>query len=150
MIMEPRLPIRKQLAGHRAWHGAAFILEALALLVFMMAFAVVLVQLFAATASRSIEAERLTGAIALATNDAETFAADPTLPTETFYYAVQDGTIAIANETDLNALAVTRSVHTEVRDNGIMYYADITVSQGNETIYEISTARYVGNEEAAR
>lgn len=146
-----RLPTRKRLTGRRSWHGAAFILEALILLVFLLAFSVILLGLFSGTHTRSAEAERLSGAIVLATNDAEAFAADPRTSTQTFYYSIGDGTISLTDESDSHALAVNRTVSKEARDGGTMYYADISVTQQDESIYELSTSRYVSrNEEVAQ
>ena len=62
----------------RPWHGAAFIVEALVLLVFLIASLAVIMQVIAGAHERSIEADRLSNAIILASNDAEAFAADPT------------------------------------------------------------------------
>ena len=62
----------------RPWHGATFIVEALVLLVFLIASLAVIMQVIAGAHERSIEADRLSNAIILASNDAEAFAADPT------------------------------------------------------------------------
>ncbi|MEG0375946.1 MAG: hypothetical protein RR505_00220 [Raoultibacter sp.] len=142
-----RLPARKRVTGRRSWHGAAFILEALILLVFLLVFAVILLGLFSDTHARSTEAEQLSGAIVLATNDAEAFAADPQSDTQTFYYVVSDGAISLSSESDPAALAVTRTVSNESRDGGTMYFADIAVTQQGELIYELSTARYLSYSE---
>ena len=58
----------------RPWHGAAFIVEALVLLVFLIASLAVIMQVIAGAHERSIEADRLSNAIILASNDAEAFA----------------------------------------------------------------------------
>ena len=60
-----------------AWSGAAFIVEALFLLVFLAASSAVFVQLFAQGAQQGAESLQLSRAVALASNTAERFAANP-------------------------------------------------------------------------
>ena len=75
----------------RPWHGAAFIVEALVLLVFLIASLAVIMQVIAGAHERSIEADRLSNAIILASNDAEAFAADPTSGNTGGEYVLVDG-----------------------------------------------------------
>ena len=55
----------------RPWHGAAFIVEALVLLVFLIASLAVIMQVIAGAHERSIEADRLSNAIILASRSEE-------------------------------------------------------------------------------
>ena len=107
----------------RPWHGAAFIVEALVLLVFLIASLAVIMQVIAGAHERSIEADRLSNAIILASNDAEAFAADPTSGNTGGEYVLVDGQL---------------------------YTAHIYVSCGGEATYQIDTARYVSNEGVQR
>ena len=53
----------------RPWHGAAFIVEALVLLVFLIASLAVIMQVIAGAHERSIEADRLSNAIKMCIRD---------------------------------------------------------------------------------
>lgn len=112
------------------WHGAAFVMEALLLLVFLAFALAVFMQLFGVAHSRGTEERQLTQAVLLASNDAEAFAAAP-----------QAGTVA----TTFDAYAVEREVSTERSQGGTLYRAIITVTCEGRSVYELESARYVSD-----
>lgn len=112
------------------WHGAAFVVEALLLLVFLAFALAVFMQLFGAAHSRGTEERQLTQAVLLAANDAETFAAAPQAGTET---------------TTFDAYVVEREVKAERSQSGTLYRAFITVVCEGQPVYELESARYVSD-----
>ena len=159
-------------AGQRpAWSGTAFIVEALFLLLFLVASIAIFVQLFAHAEKQSAESVELSRAVALASNAAEHFAANPE---------------AASGVMRADGLVAVYTVTSEQREGGVLYHAEISVyadnsssSSGNaaagssagssgasasgssssalsagagtyapagEAIYTITTARYVGGE----
>lgn len=111
-----------------SWSGAAFIVEALFLLLFLAAATAIFVQLFAHAATQASESVSLSRAVALASNISEQFAADPT-KAEPVYEV--DGLIAYCDITQ------------EERDGGILYKATISVRwrEGGRTDDAIEAAR---------
>ena len=134
----------------RPWHGAAFIVEALVLLVFLIASLAVIMQVIAGAHERSIEADRLSNAIILASNDAEAFAADPTSGNTGGEYVLVDGQLVQPegpiDVLDKSVYDLTRIVEAQSQPGGTLYTAHIYVSCGGEATYQIDTARYVSNE----
>lgn len=128
---------RKSNNARPAWSGAAFIVEAMLLLVFLIASIAVFTQAFALAAEKSAEADELSRAVAAASNVAERFAADPQSVTSS------------STEGDLVVLC---DVTSEGRDGGTLYEATIEVYEANsaneasadgaEPLYSITTARY--------
>lgn len=114
----------------RSWHGAAFIVEALVLMVFLIASVTVTVQVMSASHEHGAQAAELSAAIVLASNDAEAFAADPL-----------SGDVATTED----GYTLTRTVDRETTEAGTLYRAHIVVSYGDEPVYELDTARYVSN-----
>ena len=136
---------------HAGRSGSAFIVEALFLLVFLTASAAVFTQLFAHAANQATEGLELSRAVAVASDTAEQFAANP------------ESVEAVALE---DGLLVTCEVTAEPGgDNGAvgnvgggggggtLYHATIRVySEGSlpeagqlpegKPIYELQTARY--------
>lgn len=128
-------------------HGRAFIVEALVLVVFLMASLAVLTSLMVSSYERGAEANDLSYAVVMAANDAEMFAADPTghadngdgsyVPTD-----AEAGTEATSPSSQ-NGLQLSRSVQQHPQEAGTLYEAHITVSRNDEVIYELDTSRYV-------
>lgn len=135
----------------RTWHGAAFIVEALVLLVFLMAALAVVIQLMNAAHERGIQADELSDAIVLASNNAEAFAADPTATTYETTFVSENGTLsaydgakgAVEELEDTPWYEVARTVENTRTDAGTLYTAHISVSCKGEPLYELDTARYV-------
>lgn len=132
---------RRHLHSRPAWSGAAFIVEAILLLAFLIGSLAVFTQMFALSMQKSAESQTLSQAVALASSTAERFAADP----------------ADAQGTELrDGLRVECQVTPEMTDTGTLYRAEIAVydetdgaasaggvaGAANEPIYSISTARY--------
>lgn len=134
-----------------SWHGAAFVLEVMLLVVFIAASLAVLAAVFSGAQMRGIEAIRLTDAVTLAasgaSNGAEDFAADPEAAyaegTSTTYYAVAAGSVAPCDPSAVNACEVTRVVDRNATQAGALYDATITVTRDGEVLYELKTSAYV-------
>ncbi len=119
-------------AVHMSWVSAAFIIESILLLVFLVGSLAILTQLFSASLNRSVEGRTLDAATIAATSIAEHFAADPT---------------GVNEETQLGDLRIVCSVEGEQRAGGVLYHATIDVfdtsaSGGNEPVYTLATASY--------
>lgn len=126
------------------WSGAAVLVEAMLLLVFLIASLAVLMQMFSAAVNRADESAQLTAAVAAAADTAEQFAADPTQ--------------AAGTKTEGDLLVVC-TVTPEPREAGTLYHAEISVyaaetdaGSGDRTavdinptaqpVYSISTSRF--------
>lgn len=133
--------------GKRTWRNAAFIVEALVLLVFIMIASAILLQLFTSSYVHGIDAGRLSHAVLLAENDAEAFAADPKSGDTSAAYEYARGLVEPVDDASDSAdvLTVTRTVDEEKKDGGVLYTARIVVTCQDETVYEIETARYVSS-----
>lgn len=142
MAAEIALPKRRNTTDRRSWHGMAFIMEALVLLVFLIISITILMQLFSASRVHNEEAYALSYSIILASNEAERFTADPSKET-TEYYAVDGDAIVGSDESNSEAFKVIRSVDPQKTASGTLYQAVITVEQGGVVVYEIDSARYV-------
>lgn len=106
------------------WPGAAFIVEALLLLVFLAGSLAVLMEVNAAADMRGKESAHLVNALTMASNAAETFAADPE--------GALSATSVVAGETDDNVqyadgLVLVREVSVEAVEAGALYHAAITI-----------------------
>jgi hypothetical protein len=108
----------------------AFLVEALVLLVVLMASLAVFTNLFASAQREGRHSARTTHAIILATNAAEAFSADP-----------QVGEVTSSSD----GLRVSCHAQAEPAGPGKMYRAEVTVVEEDtgETLYTIETARYV-------
>jgi len=130
--MSFELPTRRRSPVTRpSWSGMAMVVEAMLLLVFLVASLAILTGLFSASVVRSREGRDLACAVSAATNAAERFAADPASVEGTW----QEG-----------ELTVTCDVTDEPTAAGTLYHADIQVFPAGEAdaIYVLSTARYEG------
>lgn len=124
-------------ARKASWHGKAFLVEALVLLVFLVASLSILVALFVQARTEADEGERLSQAVQLAQNAAEEFAADPV---GSQGLAIEDG-----------GLVATVQVGEEAHESGSLLSATVTVVdeegggsiEAGEEIYRLDTARYV-------
>ena len=115
--------------------GAAFIVEALILLAFLAAASAIFVQLFAAAVGQSAESAELSNAVAIASNTAERFAADPS---------------SVGESETVDDFIVTCTTSVEKRAGGDLRLATISVYRAedgivgdvDDPVYTISTARY--------
>lgn len=116
-----------------AWSGMALVVEAMLLLLVLVGSLAVVTQLFAAASTRAQSGRKLAQAVALATTEAERFAADP---------ANAEGTFT---EDDLTVLC---TVTSETSETGTLYHASIDVRDtaagrgDEEPIYTLTTTRY--------
>ena len=126
--------VRKERA---VWPGAAFIVEALLLLVFLTGSLAVLMNLNAEADRIGRESADLMDGLVLASNVAEEFAADPA---GSQGLAIEDG-----------GLVATVQVGEEAHESGSLLNATVTVVdeegggsiEAGEEIYRLDTARYV-------
>lgn len=129
-----------------AWHGRAFILEILVVMLFIIISTTILVQVFAVAKQESEKAASLSYAVMIASDEAELFAARPTDAAER-YYRVTDARLEATETPDGDSYRVVRTVTPLRSDAGTLYEADIAVSRQGEPIYEITSARYVSDSE---
>lgn len=145
---------RLEQQDRRSWHGGAFIVESLVLLVFLMAALAVAIQLMGVAHQHGTQANRLSSAIVLASNDAEAFAADPASDGAASSFSTVDG--ELVEVSDANAAAnesiyrVTRQVEARNLGAGTLYEARIAVTCDEQAVYELDTSRYVSDEGVAR
>lgn len=136
-----------------SWHGAAFVLESMLLIVFLAVSLAVLAAVFAGSQQSGLDAIRLTDAVTLATsgaeNGAEDFASDPEAAyeegTTVSHYVVAGGSVSKADESADGACEVVREVEARPTDAGVVYDARVTVSFGGDVIYELKTSSYVSD-----
>lgn len=137
----------------RPWHGAAFIVESLVLLVFLVGSLAVLMQVMGDAHERSTDADRLSNAVILASNDAEAFAADPLSGDQVTVFALVDETlVADPGQSSENSdrYIVTRTVRESAEKAGTLFEAHIEVTSGDALVYEVDTARYMSDEGVQR
>lgn len=126
-----------------SWHGTAFVVEALVLLVFLAFALAVFMQLFGSAHARGVEERQLTQAVLLASNAAEEFAAAPQAGSTTSTF---DGSGAEPASTSAEGVyRVTSDVKPERTEGGTLYRADIVVVCDDETVYRLETSRYVSD-----
>lgn len=128
---------RRSARGRSAWPGAAFIMEALILLLFLAACLAVFMELFGAANQRGVQNMRYEQAVILASNEAERFAADPAAAAA----AVAEGAGDTATS---DGLEVSVAVVPEPTAAGVLYRADIVVTDGDGELYRLQTACYAG------
>ncbi|WP_303202001.1 type IV pilus modification PilV family protein [Raoultibacter timonensis] len=127
----------------RTTKQAAFIVEALVLLVFILASMAVLMQLFGSARTTGIEAHDLSQAIVLASNSAEKFAATPAEGATETFFVEEDGALRSADGPTDDAFSVTCTVEGEQREGGTLYRAHIFVERHGSELYELESSRYV-------
>lgn len=131
---------RRGAADRAVWPGAAFVVEALILLVFLAACLAVFMQLFGDANETGRQNVRLERAVEAASNRAERFAADPLAGMEDSAGAGRlESTVGEGDD----ALTVTCDVTPEGLPAGVLYRAEIGVWDGDELVYDLTTARYV-------
>ena len=124
-------------SGSLSWSSTSFLVEALILLVVLIASMAVFTTLFVHASSGANDAARLSSATAIAQNAAEEFSSNP--------QAVAAGKkvgegMAKAGSSDFD---VTCKVSSENEGAGVLYTATITVSDDAGEVYSLSTSRYV-------
>ena len=135
MASEPTSIVRDR--GKTSWTSTAFMVEAIALLFFLVASVAVFTQLFASAANDSNQASRLASATVVAQNVAEEFSANPA--------AVAKGEevgLGIAKE-GTSKFQVKCKVTKKKQSSGILYTAHITVSDDQGAAYSLDADRFV-------
>lgn len=131
----------------RPWHGSAFVVEALALLFFMIISLAVLMLVFSSSYDRSAQADRFSHAVALATNEAEIFAANPEEDFQVKYFNEIDGVLtaldAESAASSTSFYTVKRTTDANTSTAGTLYRTTIAVVYNNAPVYELDTSRYV-------
>lgn len=143
--------------------GTAFIIESLLLLIFVTASIAIVVQLLGFGYSQGMQADKLSNAVYIASNEAERFTADPDIKSrQIVYLQTQNGLERIATEKfsnekpieyegkkisldDSGVYVLKRKITKENFSSGKLYNASIVVDcQGNE-VYSLDVAKYMPN-----
>ena len=139
---------RKKERSHSTWHGTAFVLEVVVLLLFIAVSMAVVCMLFGKSFEVDQRADTLTRAMTLATtgavNGAETFEADPTDPDCPMQvnYEFDGQTFRSADTYEPGMYVVRRDVEADESAAGTLYRAHICVSRYDETVCTLSVAKY--------
>lgn len=134
------------------WHGAAFMVETLSILLFLAASLAVLMLLFSLAYDRGMQADKLSNSVLLATNNAEAFAATPEEADQLQYFEEVSNVMSetdISGEEPAGLYKVERAVTSSPEARGVHYYATISVSYNDELVYQVETSRYVSTQEVA-
>lgn len=146
----------------RSWHGAAFVVEALVLLVFLAMSLAVLVSLVESVHARGAAADELSAAAIIASNDAEAFAADPSTLGRTAQYQFSGKKLIELNSEEASSddpnaqdeseqtYELVRVIQQSSQPAGTLFEAHITVTRNGRIVYELDTSRYVSAEGAAK
>lgn len=110
-------------------HSRAFIVETIALFIFLVISLSIVCLLLFASADRARQSDDLEQAVTLASNAAERFSANPL-----------DRNLSFMN----GNLTVISQVTPQELSQGILYQANIVVSNDHAEIYQLETSRYVG------
>lgn len=145
MTNQMRTLTRRSTNNRRTWHGSAFVIEALALLFFMVSCMAILLLLFSYSFDRSDEADQINNAVILATNSAEHFAANPDRIGSVSYYGFEDGVLTTLEQEEEQCYIVQNKITTLRGTAGTTYNAEITVTRDGENIYTLETSRYVSS-----
>ncbi len=133
-------------ADRAVWPGAAFIVEALLLLVFLTGSLAVLMSLNADADRSGRESAQLMDALVMASNSAEQFAADPQAVVEAQSLAADEVDTNVAYQDDL---LLIREVAVEPTEAGSLFHATITIwdqadvvsvetPNADEAVYELT------------
>lgn len=143
--------------GRASWHGTALLVEALVLLAFLVASLGLFMQAFAQARGMGAEGSQLAQAVAMASDLAEEFAADPAAEPEPLE---RDGLTASCEVAAGGADGQTGSGADDAPSGGssgdssgaagTLYRATILVTDGNgDEVYRLVTERYASGDDAA-
>lgn len=153
--------------GRASWHGTALLVEALVLLAFLVASLALFMQVFAQARGMGAEGSRLAQAVAMASNLAEEFAADPATEPEPLEHNGLTASCAVAtvaaNDADgtggqtgsgaddaLSGAPAGDSSSDSSGAAGTLYRATILVTDGDgDEVYRLVTERYANGDDAA-
>lgn len=146
--------------GRASWHGTALLVEALVLLAFLVASLALFMQAFAQARGMGAEGSELAQAVAMASNLAEEFAADPAAEPEPLE---RDGLTASCEVATVAAGGADGQTGSGADDApsgdsssdpsgaaGTLYRATILVTDGDgDEVYRLVTERYASGDDAA-
>lgn len=147
--------------GSRAsWHGTALLVEALVLLAFLVASLALFMQVFAQARGMGAEGSELAQAVAMASNLAEEFAADPATEPEPLERDGLTASCAVATVAADGTGGQTGSGADDALSGapagdssgaaGTLYRATILVTDGDgDEVYRLVTERYASGDDAA-
>ena len=135
--------------GRASWHGTALLVEALVLLAFLVASLALFMQAFAQARGMGADGSELAQAVAMASNLAEEFAADPAAEPEPLE---RDGLTASCAVATVAAGGADGQTDPDADDTpsgdssgaaGTLYRATILVTDGDgDEVYRLVTERY--------
>lgn len=142
--------------GRASWHGTALLVEALVLLAFLVASLALFMQVFAQARGMGADGSELAQAVAMASNLAEEFAADPATEPEPLE---RDGLTASCEVATVAAGGADGQTNSGADDAtsggssgaaGTLYRATILVTDGDgDEVYRLVTERYANGDDAA-
>lgn len=144
--------------GRASWHGTALLVEALVLLAFLVASLALFMQVFAQTRGMGAEGSELAQAVAMASDLAEEFAADPAVEPDPLERDGLTASCAVATvaaddaggadgQTDPDADDAPSGVSSGAA--GTLYRATILVTDGDgDEVYRLVTERYASGDGA--
>lgn len=149
--------------GRASWHGTALLVEALVLLAFLVASLALFMQAFAQARGMGADGSELAQAVAMASNLAEEFAADPVTEPEPLECdgltascevatVAADGADGTGSPTDPGADDATSGGSSGDSSGaaGTLYRATILVTDGDgDEVYRLVTERYASGDDAA-
>lgn len=149
--------------GRASWHGTALLVEALVLLAFLVASLALFMQVFAQARGMGAEGSELAQAVAMASDLAEEFAADPAVEPDPLERDGLTASCAIATVAADGAGGADAQTDPEADDApsggsssdssgaaGTLYRATILVTDGDgDEVYRLVTERYASGDDAA-
>lgn len=142
--------------GRASWHGTALLVEALVLLAFLVASLALFMQVFAQARGMGAEGSELAQAVAMASDLAEEFAADPAAEPDPLERDGLTASCAVATVTADDAGHADGQTGSEADDApsgvssgaaGTLYRATILVTDGDgDEVYRLVTERYASGD----
>lgn len=144
--------------GRASWHGTALLVEALVLLAFLVASLALFMQVFAQARGMGAEGSELAQAVAMASDLAEEFAADPAVEPDPLERDGLTASCAVATVAADDAGGADGQTDPEADDApsgissgaaGTLYRATILVTDGDgDEVYRLVTERYASGDGA--
>ena len=144
--------------GRASWHGTALLVEALVLLAFLVASLALFMQVFAQARGMGAEGSELAQAVAMASDLAEEFAADPAVEPDLLERDGLTASCAVATVAADDAGGADGQTDSEADDApsgissgaaGTLYRATILVTDGDgDEVYRLVTERYASGDGA--
>lgn len=130
----------------RTWHGRAFILEILVIMLFIIVSIAVLAQIFALAKQENDDATSLSYAVIIAANEAEFFASNPT-DNSVRNYQITNEALETTESPAADSFSVLKNTNSVRTPAGTLYETNLEVVRHNQIIYSIASARYVSDSE---